>query len=275
MCNILLRLFKVRSSKLILFLLAIVYSSEIKAQILHTESFSEILDTSQFIKGSIVPDFKFKSQKKDYIEFENTADIAFLFKQSAVTIGNKIELSKYGNETFLSGSYLYLEYRKILPKKISIEPYSQLHWSEAMGLVFKYAGGINLRTRILCSDLLGFYAGLGPFYEYERWNYEGVKDSLVPTNPKDTIVESFKLGAYLSFKWETDYNINLDISFYYQSKYDVLFESPRLASSIGLSYSFTDHFALIVKYQNIYDYDPVVPIDKLYNKVVSTIEISF
>ena len=35
------------------------------------------------------------------------------------------------------------------------------------------------------------------------------------------------------------------------------------------------HLGLILQYQNIYDFDPVVPIDKLYNQFVSSIEVSF
>jgi len=226
-------------------------------QILHTESFSVILDTTQKIKGSIVPDFKYQNQKEDLIEFENTSDISFQFKKNAVTLANKIELSKYGDQTLLSGGYLYMEYRKILEKRFALEPYSQLHWSEARGLAFKYAGGINARYRIVTNDKIGFFAGSGPFYEY------------------DVISEEIKLGTYISFKWETSFNISIDISLYHQSRFDELFTTPRLASSSSITFSFTEHLGLILQYQNIYDYNPLVPIDKLYNKVTFTVDISF
>lgn len=56
--------------KFYLLLLLGLIATLASAQILHTESFSVILDTTQTIKGSIISDFKFQTQKKDLIEFE-------------------------------------------------------------------------------------------------------------------------------------------------------------------------------------------------------------
>ena len=218
-------------------------------QIIHTESFAVILDTSKIIKGSIVPDFKFQNLKKDLIEFENTADISFKIRKSAITVANRIVLSKYGKEVLLSGGFLYIEYRKELKGKFVLEPFSQLHWSEARGLEFKYAGGSNLRYRIYISDKLGFYAGTGLFYEFERWNYDGVQDILIPTEQKIVVNENIKLGNYMSFKWKTGFKVDFDVSLYHQSKLNKLFISPRLASSSSITYKFTENLGLILQYQ--------------------------
>jgi len=262
-------------TRLLLCLFILTNTFRIGAQILHTESFSVILDSSKIIKGSIVPDFNFQNQKEDLIEFENSADISFRIKRSAITFANKIELSKYGDEVLLSGGFLYMEYRRIFENKIVVEPFSQFHWTEARGLEFKYAGGINLRYRIFLSEKVGFYAGTGPFYEYERWNYDGVKDNLVPADPKDIVIENIKLGTYVSFKWKTGFNLDFDLSIYHQSKFNEITTTPRLASSSSITYNFTEHLGLIIQYQNIYDYNPVVPIDKLYNHFITTFEVSF
>jgi len=260
----------------ILFLISWVGTFNLSGQILHFESFSVILDTTKKIKGSIVPDFKFESQKKDLIEFENVSDITFLIKNSALTFANKVELSKYGKEVLLSGGYLYVEYGKILEQKFSIDPFSQIHWSEARGLEFKYAGGIYARYIIINKEKLGFFAGLGTFYEHERWNYEGVKDtSLIPAITNDVYSDRFKLGSYFSLKYKSDYNFTIDLSIYHQSRYDEIFTTPRLASSASITYNFTEYLGLIAKYQNIYDYNPLVPIDKLFNRIILSIDISF
>ncbi len=122
--------------------LLLVIVNPVRAQILHSESFSVILDTSKWIKGSVVPDLKFQTQKKDLLEFENNANISMQFKKHALTLANKIELAKYGNEVLLSGGYLYMEYRNIIEDTYAFEPFAQLHWSEARGLELKYAGGL-------------------------------------------------------------------------------------------------------------------------------------
>ncbi len=261
-----------------LFITLLIFSFSVigsPGQILHTESFSVILDTTKRIKGSVVPDFRFQNLKEDFFAFENTSDISFRIKKSAITIANKIELSKYGNEVLLSGGFLYIEYRKFFESKFILEPFSQFHWSEARGLEFKYAGGLNLRYRAHSSNTMGLYIGVGPFYEYERWNYDGVKDELIPMNAVVQESENIKLSTYLSLKWKTENNFDFDISLYHQSKWNAIFTSPRLASSSSIKYNFTEHLGLILQYQNIYDFKPLVPLDKLYNHIVFSVEVSF
>lgn len=264
-----------KSRVILIIILICTKLSTLYGQVLHTESFAVILDTTRLVKGNIVPSFNFQNLKKDLIEFENTTDISFRIKKSAITIANHIEFSKYGKESLLSGGFLYLEYRKIFDSNFVLEPFSQIHWSEARGLEFKYAGGINLRYRIYFKNRIGFYAGMGPFYEYEKWNYDGVEDNLIPMNPENIVTEKIKLGSYLSFKWKTSFNLDFDFSLYHQSTYNDFVDSPRLASSSSLKYNFTEHLGLIFQYQNIYDYKPSVPIDKLYNHFITSIEVSF
>ncbi len=259
----------------ILILALLIVPGSVSAQILHTENFAVILDTTKHFKGSLIPDFKFQNQKEDVFEFENTANISVRLKNNAITLANKIELSKYGNETLLSGGFLYLEYRNIFRKRYVAEPYVQLHWAEARGLDYKFASGVNFRYRILSSDKHGIFVGTGPFYEFERWNYNGVKDELLPADLSDVEQENVKLGTYVSFKWITDHNFDFDISIYHQSRFDEIISTPRLASSTSITYKFTKNIGLILRYQNIYDYKPVVPIDKLYNKIMFTIELTF
>ena len=264
---------KIRTLLTLLFFSGIYFSAQ--GQILHSESFAVILDTSKVIKGNIVPDFKLQTQKEDLIEFENTTDITFRLNKNAITVANKIELSKYGDEVLLSGGFLYLEYRTVLENKFVLEPFSQIHWSEARGLSFKYAGGVNARYRIYLDDKIGFYAGAGPFYEYEKWNYDGVNDALIPDNAKDIVNEKLKLGSYLSFKWKTNTDVDVDVSLYHQNAFNTFVKSPRLASSTSIKYNFTEHVGLLFQYQTIYDYKPVVPIDKTYRQFVASIEVAF
>ncbi len=115
----------------------------------------------------------------------------------------------------------------------------------------------------------------GLFYEHEKWNYDGVKDHLVPANPTDIVSDEIKLGSYLSFKLKTDFNLDFDVSIYHQSTFNSLIRFPRLASSSSVKYNFTEHLGLLLQYQNIYDPNPLVPIDKLYNHFLTSIEVSF
>ncbi|SNS71742.1 Protein of unknown function, DUF481 [Ekhidna lutea] len=261
-----------RISLLLVFLQ--IFSSA-QAQILHTESFTVILDSTRRMKGSIVPDFNYKNLRKDLFSFENTADLSAKIGKNALTVANKVELSKFGDETLVSGGYIYAEYRNVMEKKQSIELYSQVHWAEARGMERKYAFGVNSRWRIVNRPTLGFFVGIGPFYEFERWNFDGVAnaEAIVDTTPIET--ENIKLGSYASLKYAPFDKIFLDISIYYQSRFDELVSTPRFASSSRFTYQFSKIVGLSLIYQNIYDPTPTVPIDKLYNNIISGFTITF
>ncbi len=246
------------------------------AQILHTENFNVILDSTENVKGSLMPSFRYRNVKKEFIEIENTADITFLINSHAFTIANKLEYAIYGNENLMSGGFVYMEYRSIQDKKIAVEPYSQIHWQGIRGLERKFAGGANIRWRILVKPNIGVYAAAGAFYEYERWNYSGAADSLlIPPNPEAIVVKQIRAASYLSLKKKFGELFFLDLSVYYQPTIGVEPISHRFAGSSELTYNISQYFGLTILYQTIYDSNPVVPIDKLYHDVNLGITISF
>jgi len=261
--------------KITIILLLLLGASRSECQVLFTESFNVILDTTKFIQGTITPDLEFQTQKANLLEFENMADMSIRIGKSGITLANKIELTRYGGETILSGSYLYGEYRLSSGKIFITEIHSEVHWSDARGLDRKYAGGVNARFCFFKNQKAGFFGGIGPFYEYERWNYEGVPESDLPDNTDEVVRKNIKLGSYLSYKQELFKRFNLDFSIYHQSRFDEIFSTPRLASSSKIGFQLVEHLELVFIYQNIYDYKPVVPIDKWFHKYIFSIAISF
>lgn len=260
---------------LLILLLLSTSLSPLRSQIVHSESFSKLLDSTKTLKGSVVPDLEYSSQKKDLIEFENTMDISFTYGEHALTIANQIELSQYGSEILLSGGYLYMEYRNFHNNIFSLQPYNQVMWARARGLALKYAAGVYGRVKLVEFSSLGLYAGTGPLYEFEKWNYDGVKDNNLPEKTNDKYKVAVKWGSYISFLWESGYNFIFDASIYHQSRLNGFISEPRVAASTSLTYEVTEHVGVILQYRNIYDYDPVVPIDKLYTNVVFSMDLSF
>ncbi|TXC76135.1 DUF481 domain-containing protein [Luteibaculum oceani] len=249
--------------------------TELHAQILHTESFNVILDTAERVKGNFTPNFNFKNLKKDLFEFENTSDISVKIGKDAFTIANRVNLSKFGEETIQSGGFIYAEYRRSTSKRWLIEPYLQYHWAEIRGLDRKFAVGSNVRYRFYQTNKLGIFGGIGPFYEFERWNYEGVLEENRPMIIDPIENQNFRLGAYVSYKQELFSTIFIDFSFYYQNHIDSWFSDPRIGTSTRLSYQLTEYVDLALLYQSIYDPNPVVPIDKIFRDINFGISVSF
>lgn len=259
-----------------IFLLTCQSASLAYAQVLHTENFNVILDSSKTIKGSFMPNFRYRNLKEDYTEIGNTADISIRFKKNAITIANRLEYARFGKENLLSGGFIYLEYMHIEEKKYAIEPFFQMHWQEIRGLDRKYAVGSNFRWAILVKQGLGLYAGIGSFYEFEKWVYTGVSDETrIPENPTSEEVNRLRGASYISFKKEFQDLFILDVSAYYQPTLKKPGKSYRLAGSFELTYQFSKYLGLTLLYQNIYDTDPVVPIDKLFNDVNFGLTFSF
>ena len=245
------------------------------SQVMHSESFNVVLDTSRVVKGNFTPSFRFRNVKKDYLEIGNTSDISIRIKNHAITLANKVEYSIYGDENLLSGGFVYLEYVNIQSKVVAFEPFFQMHWREQRGLDRKYAGGLNLRWRAIATENTGLFFGIGSLYETERWNYKGVPDDKLPHDTTPIEVERFRGTSYFSYKQKLGDLFDLDVSGYFQPVWSNPFVDYRLASSFELTYNFTKYLGLRLLYQNIYDSKPVVPIDDLYHDVNFGITLSF
>lgn len=265
-----------RKSFLIVIWLFTINGLLLNAQILHTENFNVILDSTKAVKGSFMPSFRYRNVKKIFAEIENTADITIRHNNHALTIANKLEYAIYGEENLMSGGFVYAEYRRIQDNKITIEPFAQMHWQEIRGLERKYAGGTNIRWRVLVKPNIGIYMGLGALYEYERWNYTGiVEPELVSPDAEPVEVKQFRGASYISLKKKFGDIFDLDLSVYYQPALALQPESHRLASSSELTYNISQYVGLTIIYQNIYDSNPEVPIDKLFHDINLGITISF
>lgn len=248
------------------------YSS---GQILFSESFTVILDSTKLVKGSITPELKIQTQKELLVEFTNRADLTVRMKKNSLTIANKVEFTSFGKEVFLSGGYLYGKFKNNLDKHFSLEGFGQVHWAEARGLSSKLAVGGGGRYKIIKKSNTGLFFGTGPFLEYEKWDYSGVIDENLPVNldPIDTL--NVKLNTYISYKHALTKKIFVDMSLYHQSRFDEVFFRPRLAASLGVSYSITSHIQFVALYQNIYDYAPIVPIDPWFHRFTGTVAFGF
>jgi len=207
---------------------------------------------------------------------ENTADLSVRVKQkTGFTVANRLEYARFGDEDIMSAGFLFLEFqRSTKNKRLALEPYALMLWQEIRSLEVKYAGGANLRHSISVKKNFGFFAGAGLFYEYERWNLQGVPDDSRPQEVDIPIeLKRIRAATYLSLNTVTDL-FTFDMSIYFQPNLEALGDY-RLASSTKLKYRITQHIGLAFIYQNIYDPEPVVPIDEVFHDITVGLELSF
>lgn len=252
-----------------------VVSNASQAQLLYPESYVVIFDSTKTFKGSIAPSLELITQKELYLEVNNTADLIYKFNKSAIVVANNFELTRSGEETILSGGFVYAKYKKFFDNPLVMEHYAQYQWAEARGLQNKYAFGSNIRYKLYKNSLGGAFAGVGPFYEYEHWSYIGVPDDRLPIDQTPISQRLWKINCYLSTKRFITEKFKVEMAYYFQNDFEGLFKSPRHGGSLGLSYAITAHIGFGVQYRMSYDLAPVVPVDKYWYNTFTQLEIIF
>lgn len=245
------------------------------AQILYSESFSLVTDTTRRVAGQIQPDLDVRTQRRLLVQFENRVDVSVRLGKSAFTVANKLEVARFGSETLLSGGYAYAEYRRLTEGAYRSEFHAQVQWADARGLDARTAAGYYARLRLRSDSVWQAFAGLGPFVERERWSYRGIDEEDRPAGPTPDARTRLKYGAYLAAKVRPSERWAADVSVYLQSAFDAGLGDARLALSAQASYRFTRYLSAVALYQNLYDGAPVVPIAPWYHRADFGLSVSF
>lgn len=246
-----------------------------QAQLLFPESYAIILDTTKQFKGSAAPSIQLRKQKYTYTEISNSADLSYRFSRHAITVANRFELTKDGDDVVLSGGFVYARYKTFYDNPLIWEHYAQYHWADVRGLQQKFAVGTNLRYKFYKNMKGGLFAGAGPFFEHEEWNYNGVRDENLPPDTSPIYTDLLKYNIYISSIREITEKLELQNAFYIQNRLTRGFEEPRIAASIGVILALTDYIGIGFQYQTIYDFQPMVPIDKFYYNTFAQLEVTF
>ena len=192
-----------------------------------------------------------------------------------MVVANKFELTRNGKETILSGGYIYTKIKTFFDNPFVLEYYGQYQWAEARGLEKKYALGANVRYKLYKNTSGGAFIGLGPFYEFEQWGYEGVPDERLPAVQESITNRLWKLNFYLSSQRNLADRVTLEAAFYLQDRFDNFLAYPRLGTSGGVSFKITEYIAFGVQFRAIYDYKPVVPVDPWWFSTFTELQVTF
>lgn len=238
-------------------------SIPLQAQIIFTESLAPIIDTTKVWQGSIAPELNFKTEKDNFFQVKNNANVSILLSNKrAFTLLNQIEIATSGNTVNVSNGFVHTEYRYLAKPRWEIYPFTEAVWVPSRGLLLRIASGVQSRYRLIQSEHFIWTGGIGFFYEYEKWNMDGVPNLVVPneTRIQQTIKARLAMGVKILFteKW------NFTTSGYIHSRLDSNVANPRFAYSFDLKHHFTNHLGVWLSYQAIQHTKPIFPIKKLY-----------
>lgn len=246
----------------------------LRAQIIFTESLATVIDTTRSWQGSVAPELNFKTEKENFFSFKNNANISWLLqKKKAITLINQLEITAFGNTVNVSNGFLHTEYRYLVKPRLEVYPFAELVWSPTRGLLLRVASGMQSRYRLIQSEHFILTSALGFFYEYEKWNMDGVPKytgeniTLHQRTLKTRLAIGFKI--LFSEKWE------LTTSGYMHSRLDSNIANPRFAYDLQLKHHITKNFGIWLSYQLIQHTKPIVPIKKMYLVTTGGVFISW
>ncbi|MGP1478361.1 MAG: DUF481 domain-containing protein [Capnocytophaga sp.] len=255
-------------------LLSLLYTLSSHAQIIFTESLAPVIDTTHSWQGTIAPELNFKTEKENYFNIKNNANVSVMLpRKRAITFINQIEIATSGNTVNISNGFLHSEYRYLVKPRWEVYPFAEIVWSPTRGLLLRIASGMQSRYRLVQTQNFIWTTGLGFFYEYEKWNMDGVPNLSVPneTRHQRTIKTRLATGVKLMLtdKW------HFIASGYVHSRLDTNVSNPRFAYSFDLKHHFTEHLGVWLSYQAIQHTRPIFPIKKLYLVLTGGVFISW
>lgn len=247
-----------------------------QAQFLFSESFVMIpLDTTKKYAGNIAGTFNQQTQKNLITQFSTRAEFARRIRNHVLTLANNLQVIRDGRETVLSGGYVYVRFRDRIDRKVYPEFSGQYQWLEARGMVEKVALTANMRWRINRTEQLQLATAAGFVAEYERWNYSGVPDNKLPAQTPDKRVYNPRFNWYFSYDQSIGDRFNIDAGIYYQVRIDSQWSRPRLGSHLRGGLKLTRSLTLSLTWKGMYDYEPVVPVDKLWYNINNELVFTF
>jgi hypothetical protein len=124
------------------------------------------------IIGVIDLSFSVDKQRRDIIELTQQTEIDFLNKENTniLIVLAHTDLVFNGVNVLENNGYFQLRFRDNDIKKIAADYYVQYQWNGILGLQNRAVAGCNARLKFWDDRTDDLYAGLGVFYEFERWN---------------------------------------------------------------------------------------------------------
>ena len=118
-------------------------SIPLQAQIIFTESLAPIIDTTKVWQGSIAPELNFKTEKDNFFQVKNNANVSILLSNKrAFTLLNQIEIATSGNTVNVSNGFVHTEYRYLAKPRWEIYPFTEAVWVPSRGLLLRIASGV-------------------------------------------------------------------------------------------------------------------------------------
>lgn len=268
----------------IIILLQLLAASQAAAQILNSDKFGQLSDTSRRLTGDAGLSFGLDKKIEMIYRLNADADISYRFhkhaadnsawKHAAILAG-RFEILQTEQERLLNGGFVHNRYRLGYNKRVTPEVFTQYQWDNARGLEERFLVGAGPRLTIMHDSLGYVYFGTGLMFEHEQWNHSAVDEVFGIPDDVEVMKRFLKSTSYISFSRTIIKNVNVGAIFYFQTRPDSHFDKPRIAGDLRVQFKISDILSFAVAYNISYDRQPVVPIERHTYSIRNRLGFSF
>jgi len=266
--------------KKILLLFCLIQSLNIaNAQIINIDrelNSDSILKNWQF---QVAASYSSDKQQNNINDLNTSFEVTrFLANKYAIIAAAQVNSTISGRTTIQNEGFLHLRYRDVDSRKLSPEYYMQYQWNGAWGMQSRALYGANLRYKILDRTGFDLFTGIGLFQQYEVWNWNGVNDIALYPNHPDLITDNkLRVNNYLKLAKKIARNLDFAITSIQQFNAISIANNPHFRwYLIGqVNYDINKNFKLSFNWDHVYDFKPLLPINKFYYGYSTTLNLVF
>ncbi|MCX6350660.1 MAG: DUF481 domain-containing protein [Bacteroidetes bacterium] len=229
---------------------------------------NELKDSFSFNTG-----LEIDKQKTTLVDATNTAEMSLQKYKELFLAAASYRFTYNGPEDILNAGFIHLRYRHNYKNTWQPEAFTQYQWDNKRGLMHRALGGANIRYNFWKGDHFDFNAGIGAFYEDEKWNFTAVETAKLPLDQTPVERQYIKLNSYIRFDWKPDTRNDITFNIFMQTRPNIF--KPRIAPHIQWDISAGKHIGFSISFSGLYDTAPVVPISNFYYTFSNSIRLKF
>jgi len=245
------------------------------AQILNTDGIGRPVDSTHVLNAAIDFGMALNKQNTMLLSFDSKADVSYLHLHNILIFVGNFSFLRSGTENLINGGFSHLRYRMSMDKVLQPEVFGQFQLDNIRGMKRRMLGGANMRFRILEKKDVSLFAAIGAMYEYEHWDYSGIKPGIVIVDNAPIDNHFIKMNTYISYRQKLGEWAQFSAILYFQTRPDSYFSVPRISSDAQLRFKISKHVGFSVSYNVFFDAAPPVPTYNWYYSVVNKIIFTF
>lgn len=267
---------------LLVFLLTLLMSGTVKAQILNIERSRVERDTANFLTGKAGLNFSMfnrnagRNNPNNFLQLTFTGDLAYISKQHSYLLLNYYNYllvnydSRELRNTIASNGYSHFRVNLMRQRKLSYELFTQYQTDLARGLELRLLTGGGLRLAVHRGEGATVYAGFGLMHEHESWKdpeRAGVVE--VSNLPKST--------NYLSLRAKISEQVETNNIAYYQTGYDPEISRlrNRISGEFGINVKLRTRLSMRTNFNFTYEDRPIVPVTRFIYSITNGLQLEF